>query len=113
MNRGLKTIAMPGLHWTLGLIVLLQSFHFAFSPQTGFPQWIRPVLAGSEIIAALLFLTSTASVVSGFLLLFIFAIAIDVHFHHSQFDVRALVVYGMATIVCMTHREKEIEEGGT
>ena len=59
MNQRLKTIAIPGLRWTLGLVVLLQSFQFTFSPsairhfaQTGLAQWARPALAGSEIIAA-------------------------------------------------------------
>ena len=117
MNRGLKTMAIPGLRWTLGLIVLLQAFHFAFSPsaihhfaQTGFPRWIRPALAGSEITAALLFLMPAASVAGSYLLLFISAIAIVVHFHRGQFDVGALIVYGTAAIVFITHRDKEIQE---
>lgn len=113
MNQRLKTIAIPGLRWTLGLVVLLQSFQFAFSPsairhfaQTGLPQWVRPALAGSEIIAALLFLIPAASVVGSYSLLAVFAIAIAVHFLHGQFDVGGLLVYGMAAIVCMTHRDK-------
>jgi hypothetical protein len=114
MNQRLKTITIAGLRWTLGLVVLLQSFRFAFSPstihhfsQTGLPQWIRPALAGSEIIAALLFLIPAASVIGSYLLLLIFAIAIVVHFLHGQFDVGGLIVYGMAAIVCMTHRDKD------
>jgi hypothetical protein len=112
MNQRLKTITIAGLRWTLGLVVLFQSFQFAFSPsaihrfaQTGLPQWIRPALAGSEIIAALLFLIPAASVIGSYLLLLIFAIAIVVHFLHGQFDVGGLIVYGMAAIVCMTHRD--------
>jgi hypothetical protein len=69
MNRRLKAIAIPGLRWTLGLVVLSQLFHFAFSPsgihdfaQTGFPQGICPALAGSEIMAALVFLIPAAIV---------------------------------------------------
>lgn len=117
MNQRLKRNAIPGLRWTLGVVVLLESCHFAFSPsaihhfsKTGLPQWIRPALAGSEIIAALLFLVPAASFVGGYLLLLIFAIAAVLHFLHGEFDVGALIVYGMAVIVCMTQRHKEAGE---
>ena len=71
------------------------------------PQWIRPVLGGSEIVAVLLFLTPAASLVGGYLLLLIFAIAVVFHFLHGDVDVGGLLVYGMAVLACMTHRNKE------
>jgi hypothetical protein len=117
MNRRLKKIAIPGLRWALGLVVLLESCQFAFSPtaihhfsKTGLPQWIRPALAGSEIIAALLFLVPAASFAGGYLLLLIFAIAAILHILHREFDVGALVVYAMAVIVCMTQPRQEAPE---
>ena len=112
MNQQIKKLSVSGLQWTLGLVVLLESVHFTLSAsaghqfaKTGLPQWIRPALGGSEVVAALLFLVPAASSVGGYLLLFIFAIAIGIHFLHGQFDVGGLVVYGMAVIVCLTHRK--------
>ena len=117
MNQRLKKFAIPGLRWALALVVLLESVHFTLSPSaarnfanTGLPQWIRLVLGGSEIIAVLLFLVPAASMAGGYLLLVIFAIAAGIHFLQGQFGVGSLVVYCMAVIVCMTHRNKEAVE---
>ena len=62
MNPPLKKLSIAGLRWTLGLVVLWESVHFVFSSSTihhlakaGFPQWIRHVLGGSEIIAVLFY----------------------------------------------------------
>jgi hypothetical protein len=113
MNQQLKKFAVPGLQWALGLVVLLESVHFTISPSaarnfvnTGLPQWVRLVIGGSEIIAVILFLVPAASMAGGYLLLVIFAIAAGIHFLMGQFGVGSLVVYCMAVIVCMTHRNK-------
>jgi uncharacterized membrane protein YphA (DoxX/SURF4 family) len=118
MNQQLKNkFAISGLRWTVGVVVLLESVHFVFSPsaahqfaKTGFPQWIRPALGGSEIIAALLFLLPVATAGGGYLLLFIFAIAVVIHFLHGELDVSSLIVYGMAVVVCITHRNNQAAE---
>lgn len=117
MNQPLKKFAIPGLRWTLGTVVLLESMHFALSSsaahqfaKTGLPQWIRPALGGSEIIAVLLFLAPAARLVGGYLLLFILVIAVVIHFLHGEFDVGSLMVYVMAVIVCMTHHDREAVE---
>jgi uncharacterized membrane protein YphA (DoxX/SURF4 family) len=114
MNRRADQLAITGLRWTLGLVVLLESIHFTFSPSTvhhlekaGLPTWIRFALGGSEILAALLFLIPAASYVGGFLLLVIFAVAAALHLLRGEFDVGGLVVYAMAAIVCMTQRAGE------
>ena len=114
MNQQIKKLSASGLQWTLGLVVLLESVHFTLSAsaghqfaKTGLPQWIRPALGGSEVVAALLFLVPAASSVGGYLLLFIFAIAIVIHFLLGEIvGVGSLVVYSMAVIVCMTHRNR-------
>lgn len=114
MNQQLKKFAIPGLRWTLGIVVLLESVRFTLLSsaaqhfaKTGLPQWVRPALGGSEIVAAFLFLTPPAMLLGGYLLLFIFAIAAVVHFLHGEFDVGSLIVYGLAVMVCMTHRNKK------
>jgi hypothetical protein len=82
MNEQRKKLAISGLRWDLGVVVLLEAVRFTFSSaaahslsKAGFPQWIRPALGGSEIIAALLFLLPAASLVGSYLLLFIFGVA--------------------------------------
>jgi hypothetical protein len=117
MNRHLNGIAVPGLRWTVAVVVLWESLQFALSrsamhhfAQIGLPQWIRPALGGAEIIAVLLFLVPAARSVGGYLLLSIFAIAGVLHFLHGELNVGGLVVYGMAVIVCMTHPNREAVE---
>jgi hypothetical protein len=117
MNQQLKQFAVPALRWAVGMIVLLESVHFTFAPaslphfaRTGLPQWIRPALGGSEIVATLLFLLPAAGMVGGYLLLLIFSIAIAIHFSLGEFDVGSLIVYGMAVLVCMTHGKEAVAE---
>jgi DoxX-like family len=116
MREHLSTIAVPGLRWALGLVVLLESVHFALSPaaarhfpQTGLPQWIRPALAWSEAVAAVLFLIPISTAAGGYALLLIFTFAIVIHLHAGDFSVGGLVVYAMAVVVCITHRENAYE----
>jgi hypothetical protein len=111
MNPQFKKAAITGLQWVLGLVVLLESARFALSSaaahqfaRTGLPQWIPPALGGSETLASFLFLVPSTRVIGGYALLVVFAIALTVHILHGQFDVGGLVVYSMAVIVCMTHR---------
>lgn len=69
----------------------------------GLPQWLRPTIGGTEILAALLFLLPVTTAVGGRLLLAIFAIAIAIHILHGEFDVSGLLVYAMAVIVCLAY----------
>jgi uncharacterized membrane protein YhdT len=114
MNLRRMKLAVSGLRLALGLVVLFESAYFVFSSaaghqfgKTGLPLWLRPTLGGSEIIAALLFLVPATTVVGGYALLFIFAIAVGVHVLHGQYDVGSLVVYAMGVFVCITHRKSE------
>jgi len=119
MNEWLRRIALPGLRWSLGLVVVWESCEFAFGrsalrafAKTGLPSWIRPLLGGSEIIAAVLFLVPAASLVGGYALLIIFFFAAVIHIVHGWYDVGALVVYGMAVLACMAGREVRNGGGG-
>ncbi len=99
----------------LGLVVFLQSAHFALSSphrlgETVFPLWFPWVFGGSESLAALLFLVPATTVFGGYALLFIFAIAIAVHLLHGQYDVGGLIVYGMAAFVCMIYQNNSRTE---
>ena len=111
MSARLVKLSVPLLRWTLGLVVILESTRFAFSSsaahflsKAGLPSWIRPVLGGAEIVAAILFLVPFTTLIGSYLLLVIFGLAALVHFLHGQFEIGGLVVYAMAVLVCMTHR---------
>lgn len=115
MRPHLTAIAVPGLRWALGLVVFLESLHFAVSsaaaPQwarTGWPLWVRPALGWSEAAAALLFLVPAATIVGGWALLVTFAVALAIHLAGRDFGVGALIVYAMAAVVCMAYRQREV-----
>jgi hypothetical protein len=108
MKGQLEAAAIPALRWTVGVVVLLESCRFAFSTtaahafaKSDLPLWIRPVLGGTEALAALLFLVPPARAVGGVTLLVIFGAAVLVHLLHGWYDVGALVVYAMAVLVCL------------
>jgi uncharacterized membrane protein YhdT len=111
MTTQVSKNALRALYWSLGLVVLLQSCLLAFAPagkrafgHIGLPDWIRMVLAGSEILAAVLFLIPRAMVVGGYLLLAIFGVAMLIHVLHGQWEVGGLVIYAMAVLVILSER---------
>lgn len=114
MNRRLGKVAVPLLTWSVGLVVLLESWQFAFSDpaarvfaHTGLPPWIRPTLGGVEILAALAFLVPVTRVVGGYALLVVFAVAVVIHVVHGWYNVGGLLVYGMAVIVSLAQRQDQ------
>jgi DoxX-like family len=114
MSPQLKKLSIPVLRWTLGLVVLWQSVHFVLSAssvrhlsESGMPQWIRPALGGSEIVAVLLFLAPAVDLAGAYLLLLIFAIAVVLHILHGDFDVSGFLLYCAAVVVCMSYRKQE------
>jgi DoxX-like family len=117
MNPKLKKLAVPMLRWTLGLVVLIESLQEVFAPtaiqefaRTGLPQWVRLVLGGSEIIAAVIFIAPFTTVIGGYALIVIFGFAAALHLMHGQYDIGALFVYGMAALVGMTNRDCGLPE---
>ena len=55
-------------------------------------------------MAALLFLVPGLRLFGGYALLVILAIAVVVHMLHGQYNVGSLVVYGMATFLCLSYQ---------
>jgi DoxX-like family len=111
MNSPTMRKAVWGLQWTVGLVLIIESLRLAFEPsaarhfaRTGMPMWMRPALAWTEIAAAILFLVPFTTVVGGYALLVIFAVAALLHVLHGEFDIGVLVVYSMAVLVSLTHR---------
>lgn len=109
MNEQKQKCAMIALRWAAGLVVLVESCRFVLSHgpiHGGLPHWIRPVLGGAEVIAAILFLVPFSRRAGGYLLLIIFAAAIVIHIFHGEYDVGALVVYAMAVLATMSGSDR-------
>src|SRR5271163_1951692 len=119
MNTGLTRYSIPLLRSTLGLVIVVESFEFVFSnsaahflAKAGLPFWIRPVLGGAEIIAAILFLVPFTAAIGSYLLLVVFGLAALIHLLHGQYEVGGLVVYAAAVLVFMTHTENKPQDTG-
>jgi hypothetical protein len=106
----MKPRIIMGLQWAVGLVVIVQSLRLALDPtvarhfaQAGMPLRMRPVLAWTEVAAAVLFLLPFTTVMGGYLLLVIFFIAALLHILHGEYDVSTLLVYGMAVLVTIAY----------
>jgi hypothetical protein len=118
MNEKRVKCALAGLQWTLGLVVLVQSALFAFSPaaahsfaKTGLPGWVRPAVGVAEMLAALLFLVPRTVTVGGYSLIVIFGLAAVVHLLHGWYDVGGLVVYAAAALAVTAYRADRQTKG--
>jgi hypothetical protein len=116
MTENRLPIALCILQWVLGLVILLESLHFALSPsaahafsKTGLPNFLRLGLAWAEIAAAILFLIPRTVVVGGRFLIFVLALAIVVHVLHGWFDVGGLLVYAAAAWAVTAGRSARTE----
>jgi hypothetical protein len=116
MKPQVKRLAIPFLHWSVGLVVLwasYQTFHLAWSGlhvpgHSGPLAGVRLVLSGSEVIVASLFLIPLTTVAGGYLLLVIFALAMLTHTLHGDFlGMEPLIVYGSAVLVSLAYRERK------
>jgi hypothetical protein len=117
MNPRLNKWAVPLLRWTLGLVVLFESFKEAFASvaiqefaRTGLPQWVRIALAGSEIVAAIFFIAPLTTTIGAYALIVIFAFAAALHLLHGQFDIGALLVYAAAVLVSLSNHQSSPQE---
>jgi hypothetical protein len=119
MNERIRSLAIPALRWCVGLIVLWQSWRFAFGASamrefahTGLPPWIRPALGGAEIVAAALFLLPATTAVGGYALLIVLFSAAVLHLLHGWYDVSTLVLYFLAVFVGLAHQDDRIHSNG-
>lgn len=123
MSAPRTQIAIRCLHWTVGLVVLIESiqtFYFAHSghgtSHAGKLIALRLVLSAGEIVAALLFLIPASSVAGAVVLLVILGLAFAIHALHGEFrGLEILVLYGVAVYVSLAERResREAEFAGT
>lgn len=110
-------IAVAGLRWVLGIVILGQTFAFLFAPESGhgqphIPEAMRLILGWSEVVAALLFLLPTTLIAGGWLLIAVFAAALLIHVAHGQYgQVGGLVIYAAAVFSVMAHHKVERQKG--
>jgi hypothetical protein len=117
MTQNRLPAALLVLQLVLGLVILAESAHFLLSARaaaafakTGLPHVIRPILAWTEIAAAILFLVPRTAVAGGRLLIFVLVSAIVIHFLHGWFDVGALVVYAAAAWAVVTAKAAAVSQ---
>jgi hypothetical protein len=106
MNDRRLRLAFVVFHYTLGLVVLIQSLvtaYHAFATGAG-PQQDPHVgiLASVEAVAAVLFLVPRTVRIGGGLLLAVFAVAVAVHAVRGEFA-STLVAYAAAVVFVMVH----------
>ena len=113
VNTLQNQVAAQLLRWTVGLVVLWESYQFASSAAAqrhplplGLPQWAAPALGGAEILAAILFLVPKLDRIGGYSLLAIFAVAVGLHVLHGQFEIGPLFVYGAAVWASISGGER-------
>jgi uncharacterized membrane protein YphA (DoxX/SURF4 family) len=106
-----EQFAIMALRLVLGLVVLVQSFIFLYSGQSGrflashgLPDAIRVILGWSEVVAAILFLLPPTVVAGAWFLLLVFCAATALHIAHGQFEVGGLLVYSVAVLVVLAHQ---------
>ena len=105
MTASRTAFAIRCLHWTVGLLLLLESSRTFYAVHRGLHgaghagilNSVRLFLSGAEIAAAILFLVPFTTLMGGYILLAIFGLAIVIHGLHGEFGgLEILVLYGVA-----------------
>jgi uncharacterized membrane protein YphA (DoxX/SURF4 family) len=103
---GSRSLPVAFLQWSLGIVVLLaslrtffHSFHQLVAAASPGHLWFLPVLAGVEVLGAILFLVPSTSKIGSIVLLVVFCVAAIFHLLHGDWEIGALIVYIAAVIV--------------
>jgi hypothetical protein len=95
-------IALTGLQWTLGVVLLIESILFLLPgaghdfARTHMPNSVRLVLGCGEIAGSVLLLIPRTAIRGGWLLVAVFAFAIVIHLLHGMYNVGNLAIYAAA-----------------
>lgn len=95
-------IALTGLQWTLGLVILIEAILFVLpSAARGFasthlPNVIRLILGFGEIAGCVLMLIPRTAIRGAWLLVAVFALAVAIHLLHGMYEVGNLAIYTAA-----------------
>jgi hypothetical protein len=111
--------ALRLLHWTVGLVILLEAYRTLHGSlvrlhdagHTGTLAWVRLGLSVPEMLAALLFLIPFTMLIGGYALLVIITLAIAIHGLHGDFGgLEILVLYAVAVYVTLASRGNGVVE---
>lgn len=95
-------IALTGLQWTLGVVILIESVLFLLPgaghdfARTHMPNFVRLILGCGEVLGSVLLLVPRTAIRGAWLLLGVFVLAIVVHLLHGLYNVGDLAIYAAA-----------------
>ena len=101
MNHKMIRIAFIGFHFTLAIVVLLQSV-WGVKHALSTANHALLLLAIVETLAAIVFMVPRTIGFGGLVLLSVFAIAFSVHLLHGELDL-GLLVYAAGTLFIVIH----------
>lgn len=101
MNHKMIRSAFIGFHFTLAIVVLLQSVS-GVKHALSTDNHALLVLAIVESIAAMAFMIPKTIRLGGLVLILVFAVAFSVHLLHGELDLR-LLVYAAGTLYVVIH----------
>jgi hypothetical protein len=102
MTAQRANIALNGLQWTLGLVILLEAILFLLPgaargfAATRMPNVIRLILGFGEIAGCILMLIPRTAIRGAWLLVAVFALGIVIHLLHGLYEVGNLAIYTAA-----------------
>jgi len=102
MSNQRSQIALTGLQWTLGLVILIEAVLFVMPAaahefaRTHMPNAIRMILGFGEIAGCVLMLIPRTAIRGAWLLAAVFLLAIVIHLLHGMYGVGNLAIYAAA-----------------
>jgi hypothetical protein len=102
MTAQRTNIALTGLQWTLGLVILIEAILFVMPgaahgfAKTHMPNVIRLGLGFGEIAGCVLMLNPRTAIRGAWVLVTAFVLAIVIHLLHGMYDVGNLAIYTAA-----------------
>jgi hypothetical protein len=95
-------IALMGLRWTLGVVILVEAVLFVLPAaahdfaRSHMPNAVRLLLGWGEIVGAVLMLVPRIAVRGAWFLFAVFLLAIAIHLIHGMYNVGNLTIYAAA-----------------
>lgn len=102
MSSQRTQIALTGLQWTLGLVILIEAILFVLPAaahdfaRTHMPNAVRMILGFGEIAGCIVMLIPRMAVRGAWLLAAVFVLAIVIHLLHGMYNIGNLAIYTAA-----------------
>jgi hypothetical protein len=115
MKFSARDLSLVSLRLLLGAVVLVRScnlvMHGSGSAAATWSSGSHILLLGwIEIVAAILFLVPPTLVVGAWGLVAVFVCAAAIHIAHGEFDVGGLMIWAVAALVVLVHRNPRPRE---